>query len=1100
MRNTILWLLGASVVLADYPRMPRNVGLSGNGTAVFNASSSAVPSSLSSTKTTPSTLTPSSLTTRSTSDTAASNTAVPSHTSSEYQFPSDKLGPIATLQPSLPDYHNVYDVEHLSPHDKGTGAPLHYVQPSSENSGGIFAVAVPRWLYPSVVLDHSGLIVDVNMNHNRELVMIFANKDAFDHGEGRWVGSDIIFVSYTEDCGNYKLGERCYFHAKEVAFDLASLSARAQGEAVRIQDVVEDINLAWGNYGQSYTVAPTATSNTDAIPSPTSLSLSDQTPACVAPVDSKYKLPTVCTGPDFDSELDTGLGIFHASEVPGTSEMLLDLDANDVAVSKRAEKKGLFGNIQDAAKQKAAQLKAKFTKTAGDTKKTVFEKGKKVAEALQKGANAAKKTFETVKNIWEGKPNDFKLKKKELLLPLPKKDCEEKAKSKDPKERESIKNACKAKSESKAKGVESPWGENALLIKSIGDAPKDFNLRPEGSRRQTTVNKGKFINFYCVNCGVKGSLEMAGNVTINGLKGITDGKVEGIINLSIGLGLGIYAQHTLENTFSKDLYDIPVSPFTIGFATIGPMLSIGTEMKYSINMEGSVLARGDVKFTEARFHYDYKSGRIGSSSFKPEFVPSFAAEGSVTLAAQFGVPLGLDVGLTFFSGCTYCKGSIGIATTPSIKAAATVAVEASGNATIPISGTEKGKVVAKNLDAGLKAVNNCTGISTTISVRNEVAGKLKGFGLVKKDWKLYETPNYVLASYCIGNKTDGTSKGRIGWQGPADDKTKTRSLTGEILEGFDELETREESASGADEESYDLTEYVVEETDQLDFNKATIVDTPYRLSDEEFEGFWFSTISVNDDNDHSYVLAACNDGNVYVQKNSTVNDLPWYMTCTTLWAGLDETVLQSPGGGMLHYYNNTMSVVGVSRLRFTDEDTVPGGSVYVGLVPFYYGDEDGNNAGPSMLAAVDQDDNLFFPAICTYKDGQGAKIYLIGEDTEAGLAILESPDVKYSITNGDVDKCNLLLLSVTTPIDGAWSEYDDDVEAKYKADPLEYGFDESLFGQDNLLDLPDTLLDPDDERLADLDHVWDDEWFGENLDILEDDLDWLDDLASTEGK
>lgn len=133
MRNTILWLLGASAVLADYPRMPRSVGGPGNGTAIFNASSSAVPSILASTKTTPSAVTLVSVTTDSTSHTAASNTVVPSHTSSEYQFPSDRLGPIATLQPSLPEYHNVYDVEHLSPHEKGTGAPLHYVQPSSES-------------------------------------------------------------------------------------------------------------------------------------------------------------------------------------------------------------------------------------------------------------------------------------------------------------------------------------------------------------------------------------------------------------------------------------------------------------------------------------------------------------------------------------------------------------------------------------------------------------------------------------------------------------------------------------------------------------------------------------------------------------------------------------------------------------------------------------------------------------------------------------------------------------------------------------------------------------------------------------------------------
>ncbi|VUC29967.1 unnamed protein product [Clonostachys rosea] len=601
--------------------------------------------------------------------------------------------------------------------------------------------------------------------------------------------------------------------------------------------------------------------------------------------------------------------------------------------------------------------------------------------------------------------------------------------------------------------MESPWGKDALLIKTISTAPHGLSATTRWYH-EATVTKGKLINFYCVNCGVTGSLEMAGNVTIDGLRGIKDGKVVGTIEISVGLGLGIYAQHTIEHAFTKDLYDIPISPFTVGFATVGPMLSIGTEMK---------------------FHYNHKTKNMSYTNFKPEFIPSFAAEGSVTLAAQFGVPLGLEVGLTFFSSCEACKGSIGIATTPSIIAAATVAVEASGNLTVPISSADKAEGVTKKLDAGIKPVNNCTGISTTISVRNDLAGKFEGFGLVKKDWALHKTPDYILASYCIGgNKTDGTSRGRTGWQGPADGgKKDKRSISAGNLESLHESEVVSEQLIDLTErdeshEFYDLTEYIVEEIEQVDFNEASLSATPYALSDDEFKIFWFSSLSV--DGDDSHILAACNDGNVYVQKDTVVNNLPWHMTCTTL---------------------NTMSVVGVSRLRYTDEEHVPGTSVYVGLAPYYYDDDDSQEEPrPSMLVAVDKNDNILFPAVCTYKDGQGAKIYVIGEDIEAGLAMLESPDVKYTITNGDVDKCNLLLLSVTSPVDGAWSEYDDDARANYNADPLEYEFEESLFNQDQL-NLPDSLLDADDDRFTDLDVIWDDDWFGEDLDLLDGDLSWL---------
>lgn len=66
-----------------------------------------------------------------------------------------------------------------------------------------------------------------------------------------------------------------------------------------------------------------------------------------------------------------------------------------------------------------------------------------------------------------------------------------------------------------------------------------------------------------------------------------------------------------------------------------------------------------------------------------------------------------------------------------------------------------------------------------------------------------------------------------------------------------------------------------------------------------------------------------------ISQNETYYDLDFYETCTTLWAGSDEIVLSAPSGAVLHYYNNTMSKTGVSRLRVSQEDELPDTAVYV---------------------------------------------------------------------------------------------------------------------------------------------------------------------------
>lgn len=178
------------------------------------------------------------------------------------------------------------------------------------------------------------------------------------------------------------------------------------------------------------------------------------------------------------------------------------------------------------------------------------------------------------------------------------------------------------------------------------------------------------------------------------------------------------------------------------------------------------------------------------------------------------------------------------------------------------------------------------------------------------------------------NKTDGTSNGRLGLQGrslelAADPHNELEYDFPEDLYKRDAVNT-----TSASDGLVDLTSYVVETVDDLGYQGTTLLPTPFDLDDSELDGYWFSTLGLQGSNG-DYVLSACSDGNVYMQEKSAPNSQPWYITCSTLWAGYEDTVLSTPTGGILHYYKNTMSKVNVSRLRTADESSIPGTSAYV---------------------------------------------------------------------------------------------------------------------------------------------------------------------------
>jgi hypothetical protein len=683
-------------------------------------------------------------------------------------FPTDVFTSIPTLKPVIPADYDADSLDCLNPKRPGPGTPLHYAEESKPGSyeAGVFAIVTPKFNVPSVVLDYANLATTVKVARGGDLVIGFSDLIAFLRSMTSWQSlKEIVFVTFTEGCGDYADGERCYFLANKLYFDQDSLTIRAVGKPRDVRDISEHINVSWGSYkdasfdGASPVASGTATpvaTGTNSFPTltpggnGTSTNGTNSTTVdfgkngpCSAPADTKYGLPTACTGPHFDETLDEKLGYktskeFAWAEWVDTVSLVDPYEQPDVfTFSSNSSGLAKRGWVDDA-KEKLRQAKEKALKFGKDQKtalKGKLEKaGNNIGAAAKSTVNGVMAVGTFAKNVITGQPNIYENEFNKLILP-PKKDNPE-----------CLKNTKKCELQAKgAKAVKSPWDEDGFLLASFGKAPSESELI-KGRKTKKKV-KGQFLNIYCVKCGLHGSAKVIGNLLIKGTE-VHEGKIEVDMNLEVGLGIGIYAQYLHSEQFDFNLFNVPVSPFTIGVLTIGPYISIGTRATFKVNATGTVLARADLKFAKAKFSYDFKNKISKQIGFNPQFVPKFEADGELAVEATFGVPVALKVGLSTFKGCKRCEAAIGIEDYPHIKAEARGGLEASwGGENIT---TLRDPNVNTTFKGGIKTINNCTGIWAGLSIGNTLSLVFNGFGFIEQEFELWKMPSYELKSWCLG--------------------------------------------------------------------------------------------------------------------------------------------------------------------------------------------------------------------------------------------------------------------------------------------------------------------------------------------------------------
>ncbi|KAG5955561.1 hypothetical protein E4U57_003364 [Claviceps arundinis] len=497
----------------------------------------------------------------------------------------------------------------------------------------------------------------------------------------------------------------------------------------------------------------------------------------------------------------------------------------------------------------------------------------------------------------------------------------------------------------------SPWG-TAIFLRTF----KESRILKGG----TKVTKE--LTVYCVGCGVTGHSHVAGRAKWSPRDGLSEGHVELTASLQAALKFGIHGKVEFEHDLEIDLLNVGLPGLSYGVVTVGPYVSLGARVGLTAGASGKILAGAEMDWQGARVVMDFTgSNKHGVSGWnRPTFQPVFEAEGEVHVSAELGLPVGLKVGLKISSW----EAAIGVVDEPSIKATARKGFSTSLTENSTLTGGFHG---------------GCAGVMTELSWRNRL-----WIGLVRPgDVPWFDSGDSSFISKCIGKSAPVRRAEAIDAGNPPETQL------------VQPLQPSPESPH-SDQPVQQLTYTPSIMAPKLYDESSTATTLTHLLNPHE-----------------STRLLSCTNGNIYAVRNdNSTNDF-----CSSDWETTTQhrVVVQDAFRRPMLYYADTMSTLGVSRLRTSNADMAPKTGIAVALVPMR--DEEGAQKSKrgqkkemELYVAMDPSGEVFYPVVCDYVDrGSVSKLFLV-RDMEKGLEVLKRGDVVRSVTGGDVEKCVLLAI------------------------------------------------------------------------------------------
>ncbi len=313
------------------------------------------------------------------------------------------------LKPAVHWDMDMFSVDRIKPASPEEGSTLFFSEDKHPSQPSLSAFANYNFTGPSVAIDQSAYM-SAAADGKGNMVVKFGNKASYNAAASTWSDeSGMFLVGYISGCGNHEGHELCYFKVSSLTFDSDALACHATGVDTKLQDAITHWEFRWDFYQPGKAPKPWdmptsssgsgsgsgSSSNGTNSGSPTSsagpafpilnttlpnsnTNGTNSTATCLAPVDTKYGLPTACLGYTFDQFLDDKFGYEDWTQNGWYEEMAgfgpqitMDDDIDVIPGTPAAIDKRGAGDLLNKAKDKFIMKKDEAVKFVKDKVKQI---------------------------------------------------------------------------------------------------------------------------------------------------------------------------------------------------------------------------------------------------------------------------------------------------------------------------------------------------------------------------------------------------------------------------------------------------------------------------------------------------------------------------------------------------------------------------------------------------------------------------------------------------------------------------------------------------------------------------------------------------------
>jgi hypothetical protein len=587
------------------------------------------------------------------------STGAPSSTANHAPFAhasvSTAVYAAATVQPAV---HWDYPLDNLDNLIPSKNASLYYglADPNVEHP---FASVVTDLTHDTVILDHSSYISSTSCSEDGILVS-FTSTQAFNLACDSWsLSTDLVLATYTDGCHGEAEDQRTFWLITSLSFDNKTLTIQAVAtEELGIGSIAHTVDLIWGTYTPGSSGAPaigasassaggaksssTSTLNSGAsntltgvVPTRTSGSSSNGTlygSSCgAAPSSVIDGLPAIdCGDAEFDTRLDQRIGYLDT-----TGDEYAD-SVRDFLPDVKLNASELVDDNIDLTRRDLTNLKKR--NILDDVWGGVVSLGNTIADTGKAAGTFIAKGAEVVVDVAAGAGKIALAGVRAVPLVGTALDAVTDGALKDLSNFDPSISGSQDFNFGPANTEQSPWGMAASIYSKKTEFKGD-----KGSAE---------IDLYCVECGVRGKISMAGQAKWNAKDGLQSLNAGINANIEAGIHLGLVAAVKYNDTKTAKIVNqgLPDVGVAVGkLFSAGVYLSVDAVAAVDINAEGQVIVGVAMKIPnfEAKLNLlDADSSTKSSvTGFTPEFTKRFAAKGKIETQLRFSLPIAINAGI-----------------------------------------------------------------------------------------------------------------------------------------------------------------------------------------------------------------------------------------------------------------------------------------------------------------------------------------------------------------------------------------------------------------------------------------------------------------------